>query len=172
VSAPLTLIATTLVRTWTWMYTGGTPAFVRDGRRQEIESDLWEQQRDLAAETDARVAAQILLRLLAGVLDDLQWRVEHRALSPRRTQALIATTVAVVFGVAWAYTATSQLFDEQPPPIPSLMSFVAAQPPPPPPPPPPLPPPPGGEPPQAPATPPPPAPPPPLPPPQAQFFQR
>ena len=117
-SAPLTVIATALVRTWTWIYTGGTPVFVRDGRRQEIESDLWEQQRDLAGAKDPRVAAEIMLRLLAGVLDDVQWRVEHRALSPRRTQALIATTVAIVFLVAWVYTATSQLFNEQPPPIP------------------------------------------------------
>ena len=136
-SAPLTVLATAAVRTWTWFYTRGTPVCVRDGRRQEIESDLWEQQHDLAGEPDARVAAGIVLRLLAGVLDDVQWRLEHRALSPRRTQALVATTVAILFGAAWVYTATSQLFDEQPPPIPSLMTFVTAQPPPPPPPPPP-----------------------------------
>ena len=135
-SAPLTTLATAAVRTWTWLYTRGTPVFVRDGRRQEIESDLWEQQHDLAGEPDARVAMDIMLRLLAGVLDDVQWRLEHRALSPRRTQALVATTVAILFGAAWVYTATAQLFDEQPPPIPSLMTFVAAQPPPPPPPPP------------------------------------
>jgi hypothetical protein len=136
-SAPLTGVATALVRTWTWIYTCGTPVFVRDGRRREIESDLWEQQHDLAGDSDARVAAEIMLRMLAGILDDMQWRVEHRALSPRRTQALIAGTLAIIFGAAWAYTATSQLFNEQPPPIPSLMSFVAAQPPRPPPPPPP-----------------------------------
>ena len=39
----------------------GHAGFVRDGRRQEIESDLWEQQRDLAGESDARVAAHLAL---------------------------------------------------------------------------------------------------------------
>ena len=106
-SPPLTVLAVAFVRTWTWIYTRGMPAFVRDGRRQEIESDLWEQQHDLAGETDARVAIQITLRLLAGFLDDLQWHVEHRALSSRRTQGLLATTIAVfLFGAAWAYTAS------------------------------------------------------------------
>jgi hypothetical protein len=57
-SAPLTVLATAVVRAWTWIYTRGTPVFVRDGRRQEIESDLWEQQHDLAGEPDARVAAE------------------------------------------------------------------------------------------------------------------
>ena len=134
-SAPLTVLAVAFVRTWTWIYTRGTPAFVRDGRRQEIESDLWEHQRDLAGESDARVAGHILLRLLAGLADDLQWRVEHRAeMSPLRARALVAATTAfVLLGAAWAYS-TAQLLNEQPPPIAPLMSFVAAPPPPPPPP--------------------------------------
>jgi hypothetical protein len=105
-SAPLTVLATALVRTWTWIYTRNTPALVGDGRRQEIESDLWEQQHDLAGESDARVAGQILFRLLAGVADDLQWRFEHRGLmSPLRARALVAVTMAfVLLGTAWAYT--------------------------------------------------------------------
>jgi hypothetical protein len=143
-SAPLTSLAVAFVRTWTWIYTSGTPAFVRDGRRQEIESDLWEHQRDRAGESDAYVAGHILLRLLAGLADDLQWRVEHRGeMSSFRARVLVAATAAVVLiGGAWAYD-TAQLLNEQPPPIAPLMSFVAIPAPPPPPPPPPkLPPPP------------------------------
>jgi hypothetical protein len=34
--------AASLVRSWTWLYTCGLPAAVRDARRAEIESDLWE----------------------------------------------------------------------------------------------------------------------------------
>jgi hypothetical protein len=137
-SATLSVIAATLVRAWTWMYTFGTPGFVREGRRREIESDLWEQQRDLAGESDAHVAAHLLLRLLAGLADDLQWRLEHRgAMDPLRARALVAAAVAtVLFGGMWAYT-TAQLLNEEPPPIAPLMSFVAGPPPPSPPPPPP-----------------------------------
>ncbi len=141
-SAALSVIAVTVVRAWTSIYTLGTPGFVRDGRRREIESDLWEQQRDLAGESEARIAAHLILRLLAGLSDDLQWRVEHRGeLDPLRARALVAAAVAtVLFGGMWIYS-TAQLLYEEPPPIAPLMSFVAA-PPPPPPPPPPLPPPP------------------------------
>ena len=53
-SATLSVVAAALVRAWAWIYTSGTPGFVREGRRQEIESDLWEQQRNLAGEPDVR----------------------------------------------------------------------------------------------------------------------
>jgi hypothetical protein len=143
-SAPLTALAVSFVRTWTWIYTCGTPAFVRDGRRHEIQSDLWEHERDRAGESDARVAGHIVLRLIAGLSDDLQWRFEHRGeMSPLRARALVAATTAfVLLGAAWVYS-TAQLLNEQPPPIAPLMSFVAKPPlpPPPPPPPPPSPPP-------------------------------
>jgi hypothetical protein len=131
-------VAAALVRAWTLIYTVGTPGFVRDGRRQEIESDLWEQQRDLAGESDVRVAAHLVLRLLAGIADDMQWRLEHRGeMNPLRAGALAAAAVGtVLFGGMWAYT-TAQLLNEEPPPIAPLMSFVAAPPPPTPPPPPP-----------------------------------
>ena len=141
-NAPLTAVAAALVRTWTWIYTRGTPVFVREGRRQEIESDLWEQQHDPAGGSDGRIAAQIVGRLLAGLADDLQWRFELGGMSPLRTRMAVAAVVGVaVLGGAWIYS-TAQLLNEQPPPIAPLMSFVAAPPPPQPPPPPPPPPPP------------------------------
>ena len=141
-SATLSVVAAALVRAWAWIYTSGTPGFVREGRRQEIESDLWEQQRDLAGESDVRVAAHLVIRLLAGIADDLLWRLEHRGeMNPLRAGAIAAVAVAtVLFGGMWAYT-TAQLLNEEPPPIAPLMSFVAGPPPPLPPPPPPPPPP-------------------------------
>src|SRR5688500_7113869 len=102
-SAPLTEFAAALVRTWTWTYTRGTPGFVRDGRRREIESDLWEQQRDLAGGSDVQIASHLVVRLLAGLADDLQWRLEHRgAMNPLRVRVLVAATTAVILlGTVW-----------------------------------------------------------------------
>jgi hypothetical protein len=59
-----------LVRWWTRAYTCGLPRQVRDARRAEIESDLWESAHDAS-----EAAAQILPRLAFGIVDDLRWRV-------------------------------------------------------------------------------------------------
>jgi hypothetical protein len=138
-SRPLTSSAVALVRTWTWLYTSRLPPFLRDGRRQEIDSDLWEYCRDRHAGTDSRIAAEIVVRLLLGIGDDLLWRIEHRHFwSPLRIRSLVAATMVVaLLGGIWSYTAA--LLDDAPPlpPPPHVMFFVAAPPPPPPPPPPP-----------------------------------
>jgi hypothetical protein len=139
-SAPLSSIAAALVRTWTWIYTHHTPAFVRDGRRQEIESDLWEYRRDHRGEPDARIAAHILLRLVLGVADDLQWHIEHRAAlhHPGRVVTAVAiVAVLIVVGPMWVFAWLSA--DDVPPlpEPPNLMFFVGSPPPPPPPAPPP-----------------------------------
>jgi hypothetical protein len=138
-NAPLSSITAALIRTWTWIYTHHTPAFVRDGRRQEIESDLWEYRRDHQGEPDARIAAHILLRLVLGVADDLQWHIEHRAAldHPRRVVTAIAlVAVLIVAGPLWMFAWLSA--DDLPPlpEPPNLMFFVAGPPPTPPPPPP------------------------------------
>jgi hypothetical protein len=67
----MTASAANLARLWTRVYTSGLDPVLREARRAEIESDLWESQQD----ADAR--AQILPRLVAGILDDILWRVTH-----------------------------------------------------------------------------------------------
>jgi hypothetical protein len=71
-------IAAGVVRAWTRAYTAGAASEIRDARRAEIESDLWEHVRagaDAAAEPRA-IAGQVLARCLLGVGADLSWRVQ------------------------------------------------------------------------------------------------
>lgn len=60
-------MAARLARLWTRTYTAGLPREIRDARRAEVESDLWESLADPAA------ASQILPRLVLGALDDVTW---------------------------------------------------------------------------------------------------
>ena len=75
-------LATALVRAWTRAYTWRLEPAVRDRRRAEIESELWEFQQD--PERGNHPAAHMLARLLIGIPDDLSWRAEHA--SARRTR--------------------------------------------------------------------------------------
>ena len=57
-----------VVRTWTRLYTWGMRPVLRDSRRAEIESDLWEFQRDPAAMGGSSPTIHILrLRVLAAI---------------------------------------------------------------------------------------------------------
>ena len=71
-------IAVALTRSWTAFYTRGLPPDLRSRRREEIESDLWEQRRQAGSqrETQLGTALHILLRLVLGAPSDLVWRVE------------------------------------------------------------------------------------------------
>jgi hypothetical protein len=66
-----------LVTLWTHLYTIGLPAAVRDARRDEIASDLWEhwQDADAACASPVTVAAVTIARLVLGMPADLSWRV-------------------------------------------------------------------------------------------------
>jgi hypothetical protein len=57
-----------LVRWWTAAYTSGLPPAIRDGRRAEVESDLWESTHDPSGDP------QLFPRFLLGIIDDLRWR--------------------------------------------------------------------------------------------------
>ena len=63
---PRFAVATFLVRAWTRLYTLGVPVDLRDERRAEIESDLWESRQDAEAGGTASPALQIVLRLVRG----------------------------------------------------------------------------------------------------------
>jgi len=74
-------IAVGLTRSWTALYTRGLPAELRDRRRDEIESDLWEQRRldDFEQTAAADTAVEVLLRLVLGAPADIIWRIEAGA---------------------------------------------------------------------------------------------
>jgi hypothetical protein len=70
--------AITFVRWWVRIYTAGLSPGLREARRDELESDLWEHVRS-GNEGGARsrsLAAQIVARCLLGVPGDLAWRAE------------------------------------------------------------------------------------------------
>jgi hypothetical protein len=139
-------IAVALVRGWTRIYTWGMPRPLRDARRAEIESDLWEFQDDSTSAAHDRTglspAAHIVMRLLLGMPHDLFWRVEHvdaRDLVSARAvviSVLGAATVAIVMAALWVLPL---MLPQVLPTPPARMAFVALPPPPPPPPPPPAP---------------------------------
>jgi hypothetical protein len=68
-----------VTRHWVRLYTAGLPPEIRDTRRAELESDLWEQEHDAAA-ADGRLmkaAMQVLHRLVRGIPADLCWRQQQ-----------------------------------------------------------------------------------------------
>jgi hypothetical protein len=134
-TSPLEWLAAAAVRTWTRAYTSGMPELLRDARRDEIESDLWEWQHDPDRGTGPGVAGHVLLRLVRGMPDDLFWRMTHA--TRRKASALGTLATILLLLVAWVY---AQFLRPQPlpQPPPRPMQFVSDRPaiPPPPPPPP------------------------------------
>jgi hypothetical protein len=130
--------ATRAVLVWTHLYTWRLERSVRQARRAEIESDLWEQRKEAPA--NLRLALHIVGRLVLGVPDDVRWRVER--VSSRRAYARrpVVWTVAsaAVLACLWIGIAVGPV---DPPKLPAVPDFswrrVQVLPPPPPPPPPP-----------------------------------
>jgi hypothetical protein len=134
VNATFLRLAAALVRWWTTIYTWGMPTDARHARRAEIDSDLWECQH---GEPPTRwLPAQVLLRLVLGIGDDIAWRGEQlpRRLRRAQTTFAVAITAAAVLGALWIELVGRAA--SLPPVPPSPFVFVKAPPPPPPPPPP------------------------------------
>jgi hypothetical protein len=74
-----------LTRWWVRLYTRGLPPEMRDARRAEIESDLWEQGEDATTNGSQpdETALQVFGRLLLGIQADLSWRLEQRGAGRR-----------------------------------------------------------------------------------------
>jgi hypothetical protein len=74
---------------WVAWYTRGLPAEVRDARRAELRSDLFEHRRHAAAGGQRRLrwSLQVGGRVVRGVPDDLWWRFAQQAASRPRTAA-------------------------------------------------------------------------------------
>jgi hypothetical protein len=133
----LVRISAAAVRTWSSIYTWGMPRSVREARRAEIESDLWECQ----ADDDVRPALpiQIIGRLVRGVVDDVRWRVDHMSRDrhvARRTLAFSVVATAMLMCV-WIVLGITAGTPPQAPAAPEVRWERAQYPPPPPPPPPP-----------------------------------
>ena len=136
--SPLLGLAVVIVRAWTRLYTWRLPAPLREGRRTEIESDLWELEHDVTGGSRISPAMHVLLRLIAGVPDDLRWSVEHVVPADSRLRMTLALT-ATAFLVA-ALWGLNVLRPPELPPLPAsahLLNVELVSPPPPPPPPPP-----------------------------------
>lgn len=130
----LSAVLSNLLRAWTRLYTWGMRPEMRDARRAEIESDIWESQHQPDSNTGA---FQILLRLLLGIPADLSWRAEHvaAAAKPMHAKIALATGVGLLVIVMLSFFALSGRSDlPQLPerPIPSYVEKKRVPPPPPP----------------------------------------
>jgi len=126
-------LAVSAVRAWTRLYTVGLPPELRDRRRDEIESDLWESVQD--GRKDTTLAWQIWARLIGGLADDLGWRSEQVVGVLPLVFRLVATVGLITVLGLWLISAASSRLPD-PPAAPRFPPLVAAPPPPPPPPPP------------------------------------
>jgi len=85
-----------IARWWTRLYTAGLPVDLRDARRAEVESDLWE------SVADGAPSRHILARVALGLADDLMWSVTFMDTTTRTTAGWSLGSLAV-FAVAWLW---------------------------------------------------------------------
>jgi hypothetical protein len=140
---PLLSIAIALVRRWTRLYTCRMEPALRDSRRAEIESDLWEFHEDArrSGHSPAGIAVHMLARLLLGMPHDVLWRfdcLDDRTKAMRRAAWLTAAAAGAAACVAAAWILFSVASLVALPPLPDSISVervMGLVPPPPPPPP-------------------------------------
>ena len=129
-------VAAAAVRAWTRIYTWQAPEAVRDARCEQIDSDLWEHIHDADPRRQAGLALQIIARLVAGIPDDLGWRIEEAPVTGMRHLQVALTIGAAGMIVFWLALSA---WSSSPPPLPEAPRFrpedIAGPPPPPPPPP-------------------------------------
>jgi hypothetical protein len=123
------------VAVWTRLYTAGMEAELRDRRRAEIESDLWESQQE--PRPALRLALELIARLVRGVPADLRWRSEHRQASLFEwfTVRFVGATAIATLVVLATFT-PGQAYMPAAPAAPDLLGIRDRDTPPPPPPPP------------------------------------
>jgi hypothetical protein len=73
------------VERWVAIYTRSLPTAVRDARRAELRSDLFEHLRQAAGDGHGRLRRplQVLGRVVRGMPDDLAWRFAQQAAAAR-----------------------------------------------------------------------------------------
>lgn len=84
-----------LVTRWVHLYTWLLPSEIRDQRREEIRSELFEQRREETTEgyNPVEIAARMLLRSILGIPGDVSWSAE-RYLNSRRNRKIQITMIA------------------------------------------------------------------------------
>ena len=85
-----------MARWWTRIYTAGLPDHLREARRAEVESDLWE------SLTDGAPSHHILARTALGLPDDLTWSLTVMDTSARATTTWSVGTL-LAFALAWIW---------------------------------------------------------------------
>jgi hypothetical protein len=85
-----------VARWWTRLYTAGLPIDLRDARRAEVESDLWE------SVADGAPSRHILARVALGIVDDLSWSLTFMDTSARTT-ATWSVGSLLVFVLSWLW---------------------------------------------------------------------
>ena len=101
-------VAVGMTRSWVAVYTSGLAPELRDARRAEIDSDLWEHRQiaELTEEPQGETTFHLLTRLLLGILSDVTWRLEtgHSVSGERsiRMNAALYMRGLVAVGVALA----------------------------------------------------------------------
>ena len=100
----LNSLAAGVARNWVAVYTLGLPPSVRDARRAELQSDLWEQRNDVRSETSNSIAKGVLARVLGGMPADLLWAIDVRhdqgGTAMRAFDGYEKTEKVVIFGLA------------------------------------------------------------------------
>jgi hypothetical protein len=101
-----------LVRRWVALYTLGLPPEIKQGRRDEIDDDLWCQAQEAAdsGRGDGSLAGEIVMRLVLGLPADISWRATQRRTSPafvapERSPTMDTRAVVLlsfVGGIGWA----------------------------------------------------------------------
>jgi TonB family protein len=130
-----TVFFVSCVRGWTRWYTWRLPPAVRDARREEIESDLWESLHDPEM-TAGWLVVQMMMRLTLGIPDDLAWRLLSHPTATRSAMLRTAMTAAAMCTLLLV-AALSRLSANVPhlpePPLSSRHVHTIRNPPPPPP---------------------------------------
>jgi TonB family protein len=102
---PFTRFVMACVRGWTRTYTWRLPPAVREARREQIESDLWESAHD-SRMTQRELVVQMMGRLTLGIGDDLAWRSTHVTVT--RSAALRTVTAAALVSMPLLFVALSR----------------------------------------------------------------
>jgi cell division protein FtsW len=99
-------IVTALVRFWVWLHTLGLRPEIRERIRDEVASDLWEQENEARSEgtrySPDAIALHILLRLILGMPGDAFWRLGYVTIDYGLLAAVAALTA---FGMPAVYGA-------------------------------------------------------------------
>jgi hypothetical protein len=87
-------------RSWVRLYTAGLPADIRDGRRAEVEADIWDHHREALAEARP-FAVELGWRVAAGIPADLAWRHSQQPASTLARAAVSVVAARVQTGASW-----------------------------------------------------------------------